>query len=67
MNEILFSFLISLSIVVGVAFFVALVRQIKLGKSTKGSPVSGADNHVMKRHTGKYSVCKCIGEENAEF
>lgn len=67
MDEILFTFLMSLSIVVVIAFLVAVIRQIIIGKGTTSTPVSGSDNHVMKEHTGKYSVCKNIGEANAEF
>ena len=69
MDSTLLTFLISFSIVVAVCIVGAIIYQVKNEGEIKEPTVSGSDNHVMqtKRYSGKYSVCKKIGEAHAEF
>lgn len=69
MGKTLLAFFITLLIVIVVCTIIAIVRQNKINKTNKSSTVSGADNHVMEtgKYSGKYSICKKIGEANAEF
>lgn len=69
MDGALIAFFISLLIVTVICTIIAIFRQVNNERETKDPTVSGSHNHIMQTHrySGKYSVCKKIGEANAEF
>ncbi len=69
MDGALIAFFISLLVVVVVCTIIAISRQIKNEQATKDPTVSGSHNHIMQtnKYSGKYSVCKKIGEAHEEF
>lgn len=69
MANSLFVFFLSLFIVIVFCAIVAIIRQRLSNKKNQSCTVSGSDNHIMEtsKYSGKYSVCKKIGEADAEF
>ncbi|GEM_PF-3454219 len=69
MDNILLSFIISLSVVVIVCTITAIIRQIIINSKTKNDTVSASDNHIMdsKKYSGNYKICNSIEVADAEF
>lgn len=69
MDKALLAFIFTLIAVIIVCTVIAIVKQVRINKTSKNSTVVGSHNHRMKtkNYSGKYSICGKIGEADAEF
>lgn len=69
MDKALLAFIFTVVAVIIVCTVIAIVKQVRINRTSKNSTVVGSYNHRMKtkNYSGKYSICGKIGEADAEF